>query len=158
MGSTHLYNNLISNSSYFPALMNLPQLSASTLPASTASPPAGFDTLGPCSSTTSPPASTRVMPCDVELFVPRKTTVQTDHQRNAMPGPSTITKSNLSSVNCVVGLRGNLTGHGRSHGVMDCCPSSVSGHQHPESQNLSVFPSLQLSKQLHVQPALVRLV
>ena len=134
MGSTHLYNNLISNSSYFPALMNLPQLSASTLPASTASPPAGFDTLGPCSSTTSPPASTRVMPCDVELFVPRKTTVQTDHQRNAMPGPSTITKSNLSSVNCVVGLRGNLTGHGRSHGVMDCCPSSVSGHQHPESQ------------------------
>ena len=106
----------------------VPCWSPSTLTASTAPPPAGCDTLVPCISITSPPASTRVIPCHMELFVPCETPVQTDHQRNAMPWPSTISNSYLSSVNCVVGLWGNLTGHGKSHGVMDCCPSSVSGH------------------------------
>ena len=122
--------------------MILPQQSITLLPATTTPLPAGCATPYHCSIITSSPASTRAIPYDVELFVPRvTTTVQSDQPTDAMPGPSSITISNLSpSVNCVLGLDRNLTGHGRSWEVMDCSPSSVAGHQQPESPNTSVRP------------------
>ena len=85
------------------------------------------------------------MPYDVELFVHSEpTSVQSDQPTDAMPGPATsIRISNLSpSVKCVVGLDKNLTGHGRGHRVMDWGPSSVAGHQHPESPNMPVSLSV----------------
>ena len=73
------------------------------------------------------------------------TKVQTDQPPASMPGPSYITTSNLlPAVTSGGGLDRKLPGHGRGHRVMDCSPSSVTGHQHPEwpktSVSLSVTP------------------
>ena len=137
--------NLITNVNLFPALMTLPQRSTTLLPAATTPLPAGAGcaTPYPCSSIISSPASTRAIPYNVESVVPSVTTVQSDQPPDAMPGPSCITVSNLSpSVNCVVGLDKNLTGHGSGHRVMDCSPSSAAGHQQPESPIMSVSLSV----------------
>jgi hypothetical protein len=144
--SNSLSNNLITNVDIFPALMTQPQCTTTLLPASTTTLPTGSTAPHPYrSSSTSPASNTLLVPYDVELFVHSEpTSVQSDQPPDAMPGPATsIRISNLSpSVKCVVGLDKNLTGHGRGHRVMDCGPSSVAGHQHPESPNMPVSLSV----------------
>ena len=163
--SCHEPNNLISNVSICPAIGTLPHCSTTPLPASSTPPPtgcassqrstillpatttplpAGYATQYPCSSSTPLPPSTTAIPCDVE-FVPSEptTSLQPDQPSDAMPRPICITIHNQSpSVNCVVGLEENLTGHRRGHRVMDCSPSSVAGHQQPELPNSSVSLSV----------------
>ena len=142
--SAHTHNNLISNVDIFPAMATLPHRSTTLLPATSTPLPTGCPTQCPCSSSTPPPASTTAILCDVE-FVPSlpTTTLQPDQPPDAMPRPICISINNLSpSVNCVVERYKNLTGHRRGHRVMDCSPSSVAGHQRPESINTSVSLSV----------------
>lgn len=150
--------NVVSNIDIFSAMPALPHSSTRLPPTTTTPASAGCASPQPCS--TSAPASTTTVPYDVELHVPELfTTVHGDQLQDSVPGPTSITTSNsLLSVNHVVGVDKNLTGHGKGHGVTDCSPSRVSGHQHPESAIMSVSLSVTpLSKQLHVQSVLVRL-
>ena len=134
---TSKFNNLISNTDIFPAMATLPHRSTTLLPDGSTPAPAGCASPHPC-STTKPQASTTIVPYDVELCVPDiPTTVHRDQPPDSMPRPTSFTTS-ISSVNCVVGLDKNLTGHGRGHGVTECSPNSVAGHQQPESATMPV--------------------
>ena len=81
------------------------------------------------------------------LVLAEPTAVHYAQPSDSMPEPTCFkTCSNLSpSVDCVVELCKNLAGHGEGHGVTGCSHSIVTGHQLPESANLSILPSPNLS-------------
>ena len=140
--SNNSESNVISNIDIFSATAALPHSSTTPPPTITAPAPTGCAFPQPGSTTTL--ASTSIVPYDVELHVPDLvTTVHRDQPQDSVPGPTSFTTSNSShSVNHVVGVDKNLTGHGKGHGVTDCSPDRVSGHQHPESSIMSVSLSV----------------
>ena len=91
----------------------------------------------PSSPTPTPqPASTTSVPCNVQFPVPPDpTVVRCGQPSDAMPEQTSFTiRSNYLQPDVrVVGLDKNLVGHGGGHGVTGWSPSSVSGHQQPES-------------------------